>query len=152
LDPAAADRPARLWRRLAAIVYDLLIVAALLMTVTIATILVRGGSAISPGSVWFQLLLLTIWWLYFAGSWTRGGQTVGMRAWRLVLRPDDAAGIGWARASLRFLAAGLSTAVLGLGFLWCLVDPLGRTWHDRLSRTSLSALSGANEVARRPAP
>jgi uncharacterized RDD family membrane protein YckC len=90
-------------------------------------------------------LLLTIWWLYFVGSWTRGGQTVGMRAWRLVLRSEDAPGIGWARASLRFFAAGLSTAALGLGFLWCLVDPRGRTWHDRLSRTSLSARPGSTQ-------
>ena len=130
--------PAGLLRRLAAIAYDLLIVLALLMVATIASILVRGGTAISPGSVWFQMLLLAIWWLYFAWSWAERGQTVGMRAWKLVLTSDDGDGVSWARASLRFLAAGLSTVIAGLGFLWSLFDRDRRAWHDRLSRTSLS--------------
>jgi len=107
------------------------------MVATIATILVRGGSAISPGSVWFQLLLVAIWWLYFAWSWARRGQTVGMRAWRLMLTGESGDTVGWPRASLRFFAAGLSSVVVGLGFLWCLVDRNGRAWHDRLSRTVL---------------
>lgn len=144
---AACGPPPRLWRRLAAIAYDLLIVVALIVIATIATILMRGGSAISPGSVWFQLLLLAIWWLYFAGSWVRGGQTVGMRAWRLVLTDVHGAGIGWGRASLRWLAAGLSAAALGLGFVWCLVDRERLAWHDRLSGTVLR-WSGLSEVAR----
>ena len=158
-DPDAAGvardraRPAPLWRRLAAIAYDLLVLLAILMTLTIALILVRGGAAIGPGSVWFQALLLATWWLYFVWCWTHGGQTVGMRAWRLVVEADDAgtakvagtapapadrhARIGIGRASLRFVAAGLSTAALGLGFLASLADPQRRAWHDRLSLTRL---------------
>jgi len=147
-------RPAPLWRRLAAIAYDLLVLLAILMTLTIVAILARGGTAIGPGSVWFQLLLLATWWLYFVWCWTHGGQTVGMRAWRLVLeaagpaaadtpesgavtaQPDPRIDVG--RASLRFVAAGLSTAALGLGFLAGLVDPTRRSWHDRLSGTQLN--------------
>lgn len=147
LQRRASGPPPHLWRRIAAIVYDLLIVVALLMIATIAIILVRGGSAISPGSIWFQMLLLSIWWLYFAWSWAERGQTVGMRAWRLVLTTESGDGADWARASLRFVAAGLSTAVVGLGFLWCLFDRDRRAWHDRLSRTrlSVSAISRQRE-------
>lgn len=129
--------PARLWRRLAAVVYDLLIVAALLMCCTIAVILLRGGRAIDPGSLWFQLLLLAVAWLYFCWSWSAGGQTVGMRAWRLVLLPREGKEIGFGQASLRFVTAALSTAALGAGFVWCLVDSGRLCWHDRLSRTRL---------------
>lgn len=135
----ASGPPPHLWRRIAAIAYDLLIVVALLMVATIATILVRGGSAISPGSIWFQVLLLSIWWLYFVWSWAERGQTVGMRAWRLALTTERGNGVSWARASLRFAAAGVSTAFVGLGFLWCLFDRDRRAWHDRLSRTLLRA-------------
>jgi hypothetical protein len=35
------------------------------------------------------------------------------------------------------LAASLSWAALGLGFLWQLWDPEKLTWHDRLSNTRL---------------
>ena len=137
LDQSPTELPVRLWRRLASVAYDALIVTALLMTVTVAVIFLRGGDAIPAGSVWFQVLLVSIWWLYFAWSWARGGQTVGMRAWKLVLAPASGTTLGWRRATLRFIAAALSTAAFGLGFLWCLIDRDRLSWHDRLSRTEL---------------
>jgi len=131
-------RPAALWRRLAAAAYDLLLVLALLMVLTGLVILARGGAAIDPGSIWFQALLIAAWWLYFAWSWTHGGQTIGMRAWRLILQSEAPDGrIGWRQASLRFAAAGFSALPVGLGFLWAAFDPDHRSWHDRWSRTSL---------------
>jgi len=131
-----SSRAAALWRRLAAAAYDLLLVLALLMVLTGLAIFARGGAAIDPGSIWFQLLLVSAWWLYFAWSWTHGGQTIGMRAWRLVLHSErDDNAIGWGQAGVRFLAACLSTLPAGLGFWWSLADSERRTWHDRLSRT-----------------
>ncbi len=135
--PAAAGIPAPLWRRLAAAGYDLLLVLALLMVLTAFVIVARGGAAIDAGSLWYQALLLAVWWLYFAWSWARGGRTVGMRAWRLELVAPGAGRIGWRRASLRFAAAWLSALPAGLGFVWSLVDRGGLGWHDRLSRTRL---------------
>jgi uncharacterized RDD family membrane protein YckC len=128
---------AGLWRRLASIGYDLLLVLALMMALTAAVLLIRGGDAIGAGAVWFQLLLLACWWLYFAWSWSRGGQTVGMRAWRMRLTRPDGSAVDWRRASLRFAAAALSALALGLGFAWTLVDRRGLSWHDRLSGTEL---------------
>lgn len=133
----AATRPAPLWRRLAAICYDLLLVTALLMALTMVVIMIRGGRAIESGSVWFQILLAGSWWLYFAWSWTHGGQTIGMRAWRLSLDAATGSKVGWQQATVRFFAAGLSVAMVGLGFLWALLDPERSTWHDRLSQTRL---------------
>lgn len=129
---------APLWRRLAAIAYDLLLVTALLMALTGALIMLRGGRAIDSGSFWYQLLLVGCWWLYFAWCWTHGGQTLGMRAWRLVLVGTRTRAVGWGAASLRFLAAGLSALVAGLGFAASLVDAERRAWHDRLSATRLA--------------
>jgi len=134
-DPGA--RPAPLWRRLAAVCYDLLLVVALLMALTMVVIMIRGGLAIESGSVWFQTLLVACWWLYFAWSWTHGGQTIGMRAWRLRIRSVAGTDVGWREATIRFIAAGLSTAAAGLGFLWALVDTGRCTWHDRVSKTRL---------------
>jgi len=108
-----------------------------MMVLTVAAIVARGGEAIGPGSPWFQGLLLASWWLYFAWCWTHGGQTIGMRAWRLVLESTDDSPIGWGCASRRFLAAFLSAAPLGLGYLWSLVDRDRLCWHDRLTRTRI---------------
>ena len=124
-------------RRFAAICYDLLLVIALLMTLAFGVIMLRAGNEIGPGAIWFQLLLLATWGMYFAWSWTHGGQTIGMRAWRMRLQAMNGGTVGWTTALLRFVCAGLSAVVFGLGYLWCLIDREGLTWHDRLSRTEL---------------
>lgn len=132
-------RPGSL-RYLAAMAYDLLIVFAVLIVLAGLALFVRAGSPVDPQSLMFRLLLLTGWWAYFAWSWTHGGQTVGMRAWRLVLTRDDGRGVGLGQASLRFLTAFISALPAGSGFLWRLVDSQRLTWHDRLSGTKLVLL------------
>jgi uncharacterized RDD family membrane protein YckC len=134
---AARQRPGLL-RRLASIAYDILLIAALLMVLTGLAFALRGGNAFDPRSLWFRLMLLTACWAYFAWSWTSGGQTVGMRAWRLVLASRNGSAVGLPAATVRFLAGWLSTLPAGLGFLWSLIDRRGLTWHDRLSGTELA--------------
>jgi uncharacterized RDD family membrane protein YckC len=129
---------AGLLRRLASIAYDLLLVTALLMVLTGLVFAARAGTAFDPSSVWFRLMLLAACWAYFAWSWASGGQTVGMRAWRLVVRRNDHSAVGLGQATVRYLAGWLSTLALGLGFLWCLVDRDGLSWHDRISGTVLT--------------
>jgi uncharacterized RDD family membrane protein YckC len=146
---ADGDLPAGLWRRLAAIAYDYLIVVALLMSLTVVVIFLRGGRAIDAGSLWFQGLLLAVCWLYFAGFWAFRGQTVGMRAWRLSLKRQNGARPAWAEATRRSFAACLSAAALGIGFLWCLVDRDRLCWHDRLSGTWLCFSPGSAQTSNR---
>lgn len=141
---------ARLWRRLAAFCYDLLLIAALLMVLTAVVLAARAGTPVDPQSIWFRLLLLVTWWAYFAWSWTHGGQTVGMRAWRLTLARCDGRPVGLMQASLRFAAAWVSALALGLGFIWSMIDRERLAWHDRVSGTELrlrpkSAQAGDSE-------
>jgi uncharacterized RDD family membrane protein YckC len=134
---ASEFEPAGIWRRLAAIVYDLLAIFALLMLLTGFVLAARRGEAFDAQSAWFRLLLLTGCWSYFAWCWTHGGVTLGMRAWRLVLTRYDGGPVGLGAATLRFFAAWLSALPAGLGFLWSLFDSDRRTWHDRISGTVL---------------
>ena len=85
----------------------------------------------------FTLYLAGVSLLYFALSWHRGGKTLGMRAWRVRVATRDGALPGWGRCVVRFAAALLSAAALGLGFLWSLFDVRKRPWHDRISGTFL---------------
>ncbi len=128
---------APLWKRLLAALYDLLPVAALLM---IATALVQpfAGTAIPAGSTasrWLQLLLVLLITAYYAGSWHRGGFTIGMRAWRLVVMTETGQRPTLNQSLLRFAASLLAIAPLGLGLWWALFDPRRRMWHDRISGT-----------------
>jgi uncharacterized RDD family membrane protein YckC len=136
-------------RHLAAMVYDLLIVLAVLIMLAGLALFVRAGNPVDPQSLPFRLLLITGWWAYYTWSWTHGGQTVGMRAWRFVLRREDGRPVGPGRASLRFVTAWVSALAAGLGFLWRLVDAGQLTWHDRLSGTRLELEPGLSETKHR---
>jgi len=133
-------RPALL-RRLAAIVYDWLLLIALFFLLGFIYVPLIGGTPQSMAArAGFQLLLLLLVWLFFCWFWTHGGQTLGMRAWRIRVVTVEGEKIGWRQASLRFAGAFLSFMVAGLGFGWAAIDRDRRTWHDYLSRTDLVLL------------
>ena len=140
--PAPA-RPAALPWRLLAACYDLLPLLALCFLTAAVVLLLRGGTPIRAGSAaaWLELgAMLLVGFAYFGGSWRRGGQTLGMRAWRLRLVARDGGVPGWGALARRYAVAGLSLACGGLGFLWSLVDRERRTWHDLASGTVLLRL------------
>jgi uncharacterized RDD family membrane protein YckC len=115
--------------------YDGLLVVALLM-IAAAAIVIPSGTEIAPGSAPFQIYLLAVWWLYFAICWRLGGQTVGMRAWRIHLISESDR-TGWLQTLIRFFVAGVSIAAAGAGLLWSLIDDRKRAWHDIASGTRL---------------
>lgn len=123
-------------RRLAALVYDCLLLFAVLLFVSLPLTLLSGG-AIHSGTAAYQLYLLAVSFLYLGWQWTRGGQTLGMKAWRLQLITAAGTTPDWSQAALRFAAALFSTAAFGLGFIWMLIDQDGLTWHDRWSGTRI---------------
>ena len=116
-------------------VYDGLLVVAVWMVGTAALLPFTGGEAVGPGESWYGIYLLILAFAYFGWFWVHGGQTLGMRSWRLRLKAADGTRVRWGQALVRFLGACLSWLPLGLGFLWALADPRRRTWHDRLSST-----------------
>lgn len=82
-----------------------------------------------------QTYLLLVWFAYFALSWRRGGRTLGMRAWKLRLADAEGRTPGWGPLIIRFLAALLSAAPFGAGYLWMLINARRETFHDRVSAT-----------------
>jgi uncharacterized RDD family membrane protein YckC len=127
--------PPGLLRRLAAVLYD-----SLLMVATALFLPFTGGEAIDPqhhrALEWIYRAVLALLVVGFFGIfWTRGGQTLGMATWRLSVEREDGRALTWADTVRRLAAAVLSWLALGLGWLWILVDPRRRAWHDRLSGT-----------------
>jgi uncharacterized RDD family membrane protein YckC len=128
---------ASLLRRIGAILYDGLLVVALLFLATIPFIAVRAGEPVAPGDPVYQLAIVIVTYCFFVGFWTRKGRTLGMQSWGLQLETADRTIPGIGAATLRFFAAILSWLPFGLGFWWQLVDEDKLTWHDRLSGTRL---------------
>lgn len=127
--------------RLLALAYDLLPVLALWFVVAAGFTAVHGD-AVRGGAL--GLLEFAVLWVvagvYATWSWRRGGQTIGMRAWRL--RVTDAAGgtPGWGALWLRFLVGAIGLLAGGLGFWWAWMDRDRLAWHDRASRTRMLRL------------
>lgn len=127
-----------LFRRLAAILYDTLLVAALLFLATIPFIAMRGGEPVEIGNnALYRVVLSIVIYGFFVGFWTRSGRTLGMQSWGLQLETADGEIPTLATASVRFFAAIISWAPAGLGFLWQLWDKDKLAWHDRISGTRL---------------
>ncbi len=136
--PAAA--PAHLGWRVLALVYDFFPVLALWFAASGAVLLARGGEPVVPGSAasWLEMAFL---WLvtgaYAVLSWRRGGQTLGMRPWRLKVVGSDGRPVAARALALRYAVATVSLLAFGLGFLWSLADRERRTWHDRVAGTRM---------------
>ncbi len=132
--------PASLRVRLAAAAYDLLPLIGLWFVAAVLALAVTGGALDThtpAGKVLVQGFALALSAAYFVVSWSRGGQTIGMRAWRLRVVAADGNRVPWSHAFLRFFVALISLAALGAGFWWALVDAQGRTWHDMATGTTM---------------
>ena len=132
---------AGLLRRLAAILYDSLLLLALWFLATVPFIAIEGGESIEPGSgplhFVYQFTLIGVAYGFFVGYWCHRGRTLGMQSWGLQLQDNDDNIPSVGAATIRFFAAILSWLPLGLGFLWQLWDAEHLAWHDRLSKTRL---------------
>ncbi|MGA2776167.1 MAG: RDD family protein [Steroidobacteraceae bacterium] len=134
-------------RRAAALAYDALLLAAVLMVFTAAALLMTHGRAILPENVgaWAYLYRAALGGLvagYFVINWVRSGQTLGMRAWHLHAVDERGALLVWQVALLRFVCAVACWVPAGLGVFWMYLDPRHLALHDRLSKTRLLYLAG----------
>ena len=135
-------RPARLGWRILALVYDSLPMIPLVMLTSLAFVWLHGGHTVEDSPILALLQLATTWvlvGLYFVLSWRRGGQTMGMRPWRLRVLAGDGKPAASSALWLRYLVATL-TPVLCL--LWCLIDSERRGLHDLASGTVFVRMEG----------
>ena len=158
------DLPCPLWRRLLALVYDLLIVVAIVMVVGLLCQLATGGQLIHIDGkavvpIWYQALQALVVLAYFISSWRRGGQTVGMRPWRIQVTRDDGGTPSLQQVLIRALIAATPLVLLMLEpmiglrpTLWLLLlvwtawfavalfDPRRRAVHDFAAHTEIRLL------------
>ena len=144
-----AARPAGLHWRLFALVYDLFPLFTIWMLVSLSVYLLNGAERVSSDSLlaWVQSALQVLaTGTYAVLSWRRGGQTLGMRPWRIKVVDAQGQPAPVGRLWLRFGVACL-TSVIGL--LWCLVDRERRGLHDLAAGTLIVRMEKAPK--RKPA-
>ena len=129
-----------LLRRLMAILYDTMLLVAVLLFASLLATPFLGEQPSPLAMVIYRVYLVLVIFFFFAWFWSHGGQTLGMTAWRIRLINSRPGPLSLWQLLLRFLAAIASWLVLGLGFIWSLFDRDGLTWHDRYSMTELVVL------------
>jgi uncharacterized RDD family membrane protein YckC len=126
-------------RRLMASIYDWLLVIAVMMLLSVPVVALLDD-AIQPGNNLYRSGLLVTAIVFFTAFWTYGGQTLGMKAWRLKLIQANGCPVSYRMALLRFVYACISALPAGLGFFWMLWDRDQLSWHDRWTGTTIVLL------------
>ena len=144
------------FRRLLAMIYDALVATAVGMCAAIVlvvafVVLLKNGMLSLQGyqepadliqaSLTYRLII-QIWvgaWVvgFFLWFWRKGGQTLGMRAWRLRIFSTVEEPVTWGRLFIRLVAS-----LGGLGTLLVLFDIKHKqSLQDRLARTEVLKLT-----------
>ena len=85
----------------------------------------------------FQIYLILSIGIYFTLSWIIAGQTLPLKAWRLLIEDASGRRLRLSTSLLRYTLAWASISLLGLGYLWIMIDPDRQYLHDRLSGTRI---------------
>jgi uncharacterized RDD family membrane protein YckC len=142
---------ANLFRRIMAMLYDAFLLLGISFAYGVIVLLIRklvGDDTMqAPSNALQVIIVIGLWFcyaLFYVWCWRKTGQTLGMKSWRLQVRSQDQNHHqqlpDWKECWLRCLLAPLSMAILGIGYLWCLVDKQGDCLHDIYSNTKVVLL------------
>jgi len=161
--------PASLFRRLACLVYEALLLTALLFIASFALLplVSRGPTSAAaplalpdaPSRAFLFCALFAGAALYYVWSWTGGRRTLPQKTWRLRLVDRDGGALDYRHALVRYVAAwigpalalvvyvtlrpyglgGVALVPLLLAYLAACVDPERAFLHDRLAGTRVVA-------------
>ena len=134
---AIAPPSATLKTRLAAMIYESLLVTAVLFLAAFVFIPLAGDMGVAWKRHAFQIYLLGVLFAYFSLFWVRSGQTLAMKTWHIRLVDRNGKLISLKQALLRFILAFLGLGLFGLSIVWALFDRDRQFLHDRLAGTRL---------------
>lgn len=124
-------------RRIACMLYELLLLLAILMFAALIFLFIFGDATAAPKRYIFQFYLWLVAASYFVWHWARGGQTLAMQTWRIRLTTVSGEALSARQAMRRYVLASL---LFGLTFIWALFDRDGQYLHDRLTGNKLSLI------------
>ncbi|MDW3095179.1 MAG: RDD family protein [Gammaproteobacteria bacterium] len=133
--------PVSLLRRIAIMFYDSILLIALLFFASLPIAIPLKITMEHPYYPLYILYIHVVAFLFFGWCWTRGGQTLGSKTWKIRVISDTGNKVTWKQAFLRYMGSILCWLSLGIGFLWCYTNKERRAWNDILSKTRLSRVN-----------
>ena len=117
-----------------AMIYDGFLGLGLVFVYTLSVV-VALGDEVAAGTLWFPVTLIALLFGFFGWCWTHGGQTLGMRAWRLKLINANGSPLDWVAALKHYAVCWLALLPALLGLWWVWLDSHGRTLQERMAGT-----------------
>ncbi len=136
-----SSNPVSLLRRIAIMFYDSILLIALLFFASLPVAVPLQITTEHPYYPLYILYIHLVAFLFFGWCWTRGGQTLGSKTWKVKLISDSNNNVTWKQAFLRYIGSLLCWLSLGVGFLWCYTNKERRAWNDIISKTRLCSIS-----------
>ena len=127
-------------KRILALVYDSLLIAAIVLVLSLLLVLVNGGYPESGSFVSFIQFFILVFAgpIFYSYFWIANkGQTTGMQAWKIQLVTIDETELNIKKTMLRCLISTISFACFGMGYLWILYDKDNLSWSDILTKTKV---------------
>lgn len=125
-----------LWRRLASILYDSILVFALLMIMSIPFYNLNLEDNFFLKII-MQIYYYLIMQYFFVWFWVNKEGTLGMKTWKIRITSLNGKPISYKQAIIRFNMSIISILVFGLGFLVSIFNKHHKCMHDIISETVL---------------
>ena len=116
----------------ACLIYEALTIIALCFVCALVYLWLVGDSTQGAKRYLLQLFLWLSLGMYFIWCWLKTGQTLAMQAWHLKLVTHDGHLLSPRMVIARYILATLGFMLVGIGYLWALVDRDTLFLHDRI--------------------
>jgi len=130
--PNKSEALSLLLRRIAAFLYDCLLLIAIFFLITSIAIAFNNGQAIQHVGFYVGLYLFAFF--FFDWFWRHGGQTLGMRAWRLKVEGAEGGIITFKQSALRYFSGSI---LFGVTLIYTLISTRSQALHDVISKTKI---------------
>ena len=127
-------------KRILALVYDSLLIGAIVLVLSLLLVFVNSGYPESGSFVSFTQFFILVFAgpIFYSYFWIANkGQTTGMQAWKIKLVTIDETELNIKKTMLRCLISTISFVCFGLGYFWILYDKNNLSWSDILTKTKV---------------
>jgi len=125
-----------LWRRIASMLYDSVLIVALLIVMSLPLISfnIQENIILKTTVQIYSYLIIQYFFVWF---WVNSSGTLGMKSWKIKIVDNNGNKITYRKAILRFNIAIISILIFGIGFILSIFRKDRKCLHDIISKTIL---------------
>ena len=125
-----------LWRRIASMFYDSVLIVALLIVMSLPLISfnIQENIILKTTVQVYSYLIIQYFFVWF---WVNSSGTLGMKSWKIKIVDINGNKITYRKAILRFNIAIISILIFGIGFILSIFRKDRKCLHDIISKTIL---------------